>query len=586
MDWSLFSRIPDRTVRNAQIVIKGVVGNDDKFYADDVAGQDGLQKTLTFLAHVTRRNGEPIKERTKKSYLSAISRLFSEIGMDGSLYRDKVTEIEKAELAKGITRTHSEGRRKAEEILHRLMHKCSKDIAVLAALIYYDCDIQTKEIARTRCDIDDDNSNFLDLDNSQLTIRKDGHKSKVLAVPSTFTAFVKSLNIKNWLLGMERKESAVSTMFKRASDCSIKELKTMFKTPDNDSEDSEMDLVYPSPSPVEVPTVEVPLAVGGGNDIPSLPPAKPKIKVVIKPRPKSSVSDGIEWDKLADPNCSESTNNTRKGDVIRLQSALVDKSDMFFHSAFAGKSAYDKVKAYLHDKAFSLNTQCKYLAGLCKMLESSNCGVADFRPYELLYKATVNSIKSNTDVPETVTDPDIANPVKFTDLLLKSHEVFSDPDRHHSVRLFALLMIESEDWKADTAIGLLRVSDLIRMKFIDDGGSHIDINRRLMIITEDQTKNNTARQIHLSSNFISGLDIIYGSQKPEWVIMSRNGEPYKTPNGVREYMSDAFGCTPKVIRSSYATYLHDLNIPMPAFRRICHNMGHSHRISVTDYIVT
>ena len=144
--------------------------------------------------------------------------------------------------------------------------------------------------------------------------------------------------------------------------------------------------------------------------------------------------------------------------------------------------------------------------------------------------------------------------------------------------------MESENWEKETAIGLVRISDLIFMKFKNEGESYIDILNKRAVILAEKTKNGSGREIKLSEQFIEGIKQIYDNQIPEWLISTKEGKPYKTPNGVRKYIVQAFGYSPKTIRAMYATYLHDLNIPMPAFRRICDNMGHSHQTSVVEYV--
>lgn len=574
MEWTEFIRVPERTVRRAQIVMKGVCGKDDKFYTAEVQGADGLKRVMEYLSSVRVRDGSMIKDSTKQGYLSAISRILQEIGEDNACYREKVNEYEIQQKAQ--PKVIADGREKAVEILERLMYKCKKDVAVLAATIYYECDIQVKHLACTRCDMDVEGVNYFDLGRSVLIVKEDGKASKVINIPRRFTEFVKSLNLRDWLLGSERSPTSISNIFKSAAGCSHRDLRLMY---DNDDCSSETFSVpnESSDKPTETTSSEhvklcPKIRLKTDSDLSKL---RPVIRIKM-------ADQGIAWEQFNDSSCGEQTNKMRKNDAARLQKILIGKDDMFYYSAFVGQDSYLKIKAYMEGQNWALNTWSKYLAAICKMLADTNCGVADYRRYYLLYNAVDSVIKRKSK--EVVEIPPDERVVSFDALVTKAKGLIKDKSMHIAVRILSLIVIESEDWQRETAVGIVRMSDLVRMQFQTGTESYIDMSAKTCNIRADRTKNKDARVLKLSDTFIDGLKNIYGERTPKWLISTSAGNCYETPNSFRKYIMDAFECSPGTIRSSYATYLHDHNVPMITFRRICRNMGHSHTTSVINYV--
>lgn len=617
MEWSEFSRVSARTVRRAQIVVKGVCGDVDKFYKDVLVGESGLCKVLDFLSTVRKRDGGVIRDSTKQGYLSSISRLLTEAGLDNRCYADKVLEMSKKCEERSVVPV--DGRSKAIEILERMMYKCSKDLAVLAALIYYECDrsIQVQHMCCMRCDVNEGGVNYLDLDRNVLYVKSVGKATKSIKVPSGFSGFIRSLKIDGLLLGGDRKSSAVSNAFVRAAGCSYTVLREMYGMDDEISEISEITDEHKTENPGVSKVVERSEITGVTAEHKSealcVPKVRPKVrvcpddeirgitaetpcvpKVVIKVRPKlrvrpiikvKSVSpnpDGIEWVCMEDDECGATTNKMRHDDVCRLQSLLNVGVDRFYYGVFVGEDAYETVSKFLKSK--KPNTCSKYLGGLCKMLASTECGVQDYRRYYLLYHAAKSAVDQKLGLVSSVVNVD-EPVVDFCELVTKAREVYRCTTKSKVVRLFGLIILESVEWSSSTVIGVLRMSDIIRMKFVDeDGASYIDIVGKCCYIRSGNTKNRTARELKLSDHFVDELRCIYGETFPEWVIMSDAGQPYQTPNGVRVQIVNEFKCPPGIIRASYATYLHDRNIPMTVYRKICHNMGHSHQTSVLNYV--
>ena len=607
MEWRFFDRLPERTVKRARLVVRGVIGDDDKFYADRMVGDEGMRSVLEFLSKQTNRQGAPLKDATKQGYLSAVSRLLSVADMDNQCYRDKVMEYEHTKLERMVSDSESA---KAREVLLRLLNKSNTDIAVIAALIYYGCStkIQIQHLAVTRCDENNGNDCYMDLDNCMFYVNREGYMPCSYDVPQGFVDYVRSLNVRTWILGSKRSSpQSISNAFKRCAGCSYRDLRTMYYATDETDESINDIVVVSEPVPTRprsrrrLVTRQPPEVIELAESEQTGPKLTIKIgrsvpvqrsvevielceldqtttgptKIIIKPRYKC----GVSWDSMDDPTVAASTNSGRRHVVLSMQKALFSVSDKFYYTAFETEGSVERVKSYLSGRQLAMNTQKYYLDSLSKMLSQTDCGVAKYAPYYLLCKAAQMSLDTEQ---QTLADIELSpkpNKVNFMDVVDIARRTYTNVSVPIEVRVYALMIIHSMDWKADTVIGILRLSDLMDVKLANsnEGGSYLDPDRRELCILADVTKNKCGRTIKLSDLFMADLRSVIGATAT-WFIPPTNIKV------MANSINEQFGHMPMDIRSGYAFYLNSENVPMTIFRKICMNMGHKHQTSLVDYI--
>lgn len=312
-------------------------------------------------------------------------------------------------------------------------------------------------------------------------------------------------------------------------------------------------------------------------------PTRIKVKVrTLKPADQE-YKNGIPWETFTCGNTRQSTNDLNTGNVRRLQYSLCGLDDMFYPDFFASQEGYDKVITYLttHEhttgKTYSINTQVNYLCSLSKYLEQSNIGAKIYAKY-VKYRTKLEGEQEVLNARRTIVD--------FTTIIPKIYEVMLDPEVNVNVRIFALLILCSID-ESDTTIGVLRLSDLINTKFVDDGVlSYIDIDKRLWIIRGNKTKNGVDRVINLPSMFTFGLVTLYKGNLPEFLVSmseKKGGGSYNTTTSFSQMIKTNIGYGPSCLRASYVSYVNS-KWSVDVSKRIASNSGHSYKTAISDYL--
>jgi hypothetical protein len=234
MEWSNLNRLPEKTLGKVHRLMIRIYGNDDKYYI--LKGEEGLKTVLKCLGTMRTINGKPLSTSTIQGYVSAISRSLKEIGENNDVYRQKVNEYAK-EMLNSDGSTITPVVQGAKDVLERLMYKCSKDMAVIAGLIYYSCPkkMQLQHLLTTRCDEDTGVDNYLDLENYIFVSRRAGYPDIHCDVPVGYIDFIKELKIKSWLLGSKKTSAqSVSNTFKRTAGYTYTQLRTNYCVDSND----------------------------------------------------------------------------------------------------------------------------------------------------------------------------------------------------------------------------------------------------------------------------------------------------------------------------------------------------------------
>jgi hypothetical protein len=553
MSWAVVERLPSRTISYLHKVMKMLKGTDE-FDGELMATDESYNKIIEMLEETRTKGDKPLKYSTKASYLSAVCRGLETIGCESERYKAKRREYEEQDLIGKLGTTPKQ--KEYKEILEHMLTKGSTDMSVIAGLIYYGCskNIQIQCLLNARCDEDNGEDNYLDLDNGIFKYRFLGKGTETCDVPETYVEFIRGLGIKTWLLGSKRTSAqSLSNMFKRRAKISYKELRDGYLRIDDVVSETE---TSSSESSAEVSVDES---------------TETKRRIMIKKR------DAYEWKIMDDEECSVDTNNMRRRDLCSLQKALYGTEEKFYPSLFYGMTAYRKVEGYLSRK-YKPNTIKNYLSAVCKGLNKTNSGIRDYGMYYLRYMEAKRSAEAHRPQLEPE-HPGREGVIDYEELQKRASELLRG-DVEIPVKIISLLIVDSINWERETVIGIVRISDVVATKFEDDGeSSYIDLKTMEWHIRAEKTKNRVSRKIKLSDLFTAELVKIYGGKFPEWLT----GKKYSASTA-GDVIEKEMGYGPKIARISYATYLHRKNIPCRDFERICTNMGHGYQTSLTDYV--
>ena len=278
-----------------------------------------------------------------------------------------------------------------------------------------------------------------------------------------------------------------------------------------------------------------------------------------------SLYDEQSWSQLADPKCSDRTNKVRIQDVRRTQGRVFGVDIEFKPELFIADGAYEKVMEYL--EPFKHNSRINIAVAICKALYVANAPVQRCAPY-IVY-ADEKSRQSDKVVPDFLTIIETAKKIlSRNENGLHRQEI----DELRIAKVMSLIIVESIDPTSPTTIGLLRTSDINRTQFKDvEGWSYMDLDNGIWHIRESATKNKRYRALQLSPYFVDYIRKI-GTDRDALVM----------PNC--ECLSKFFGYSAVELRSSYATYMYRLNIPIQTYSEIAERMGHSYRTSIINYV--
>lgn len=165
MDWEAFTRLATSSVTKVKAIQQSLGCDTAKFEPGVFTGEENLRRVCECLGTRVNRKGLPIGPNTIRGYLCAINSVLKSIGMDDEAYRRKEAELQKEIDATPYVR--SVDQQCALNTLKRLVEKSPHTTALLAGLIYYNCDpmIEMKILAETRCDEDQAEHHYLDIKN-------------------------------------------------------------------------------------------------------------------------------------------------------------------------------------------------------------------------------------------------------------------------------------------------------------------------------------------------------------------------------------------------------------------------------------
>jgi hypothetical protein len=586
MDFSKFKVSSERVLDNAKAVVYGIT----KQHTLDVAmfsGQEGFDRVMKWIEQRSNKKGKPYSKGTIKSYVSAMSGILSQCDADVRPYRAKINELStpKVESTK-LSILEDDENEKASEVLYDMMKntKLLVGVRLMAGLIYYGIDeqIQLQHLGRTRCDANNYTDHYLDLVQKCWHINSN-HMSVKIPIMDKYIELIKSIGGPVWICGSySESTSAFSTGFSKVTAIPFTNLRKQYVAIDFDqmTEDEiieecscyDVDVVDGNVDPVpqvQVPQVQVPQ----------------KIKVTVKKvvLKCEAPQNGVPWESLTDKEVREDTNELHENNVRRLQLTFCTKDDMFYPDLFSSQDGYERVIEHLTTyqyspgKTYALNTQISYLASLSKYLEECNIGASIYAKYGK-YRKKLEAEQDIAKQHRTVVD--------FETLIPKFYQILSNPTINKNVRVFALMIMCSVD-ESVTMIGVLRLSDLINTKFVDDGiTSYVDIVKKQWLIREDKTKNKQERTLNLSTMFITGLLTIYDGKVPHALVFkseNKGGEPYTQPNSFSDMIQTHVGYRPSYLRASYVGYAH-ARWSVDVCKRIAYNSGHDYNTAIDDYL--
>lgn len=240
---------------------------------------------------------------------------------------------------------------------------------------------------------------------------------------------------------------------------------------------------------------------------------------------------------------------------------------------------YDTLECYENVKALtdlSRNTKINYVTAICILLEEiAGCLYNEYKMYQL--ELQLDEYKSNL----------CRNVPWFLDLYQDIKRVY-ETSNHKSLRVLCLVVLSNvceNNGKlliSEQEIGVIRPSDLINTKFVDDGKhSYLDLQSRNWLIRKGQTKNKMERLLCISETLSKGIEEIYENKLPEYMIVSKNGKQYS--GSMSDVIKEHVGCTFDEIRSSYFSWRERTVADRTELLRLCHRQGHKFSTAMMNY---
>lgn len=216
------------------------------------------------------------------------------------------------------------------------------------------------------------------------------------------------------------------------------------------------------------------------------------------------------------------------------------------------------------------------MTAICILLEEiAGCLYNEYKMYQL--ELQLDEYKSNL----------CRNVPWFLDLYQDIKRVY-ETSNHKSLRVLCLVVLSNvceNNGKlliSEQEIGVIRPSDLINTKFVDDGKhSYLDLQSRNWLIRKGQTKNKMERLLCISETLSKGIEEIYENKLPEYMIVSKNGKQYS--GSMSDVIKEHVGCTFDEIRSSYFSWRERTVADRTELLRLCHRQGHKFSTAMMNY---
>jgi hypothetical protein len=584
-EWSHFDNLPTRWRSYVVDLNKMLTGHADFFDADAFTADTAVDKILTYLNTLNGRTGT-LKPSSKKSWFSAVSTYLGALGKDRSAYRTIISSISKE--IKNVPKTsHLPSAKNVEDLNNNLSYvivnpKTNYHVRLLCCLIYYGYyyKIRPIDLCKTRHDIDNNIDNFLDMSAGTLKIHRTNHLPKFVPIHMKFLELIDKNKGSIWITGCElANTNSASVMFynifNKQSYRTVAKILYPIKNDDDSDESTQSNYeVSPPPSPAQ-PDV----------DIQSIVSKKIKVSVKKYDTKLSLTADqltpSVDWNDLSNINIRVSTLSLYSWYLKKMQQNILDRVDKFYPNFFATESAFAAVVAFLDNyrkkngSPYALHTKAIFITAICKYTQLSGLSSVVHQKYTnylgTLERQIIEFIRNRTIPPFEPHIKDIRYLYHKSDI--------------KNLRVILWIILNSIDLDSDTNIGILRFSDLINTKLSEDPVfSYIDLQKKIWLIREDQTKNATERTIHVSDKFISGLHNIYGAERTQWLLSNNKCEKYTHTNYFSCQFHDKVGMTYTEMRSSFITYMNEVLDDVGKCEILANNMGHSFNTREVNYV--
>lgn len=317
--------------------------------------------------------------------------------------------------------------------------------------------------------------------------------------------------------------------------------------------------------------------------------ARSPIDSSATPAPKSAKTR-VPWnDTIPDGNVKQQTKDLHIRQVRKLQENALKVSGEagFDWKAFNNLSAYYTVMAYLESptankgKPFSNHTKRSYLSSLCKLLSAVDSFNASlFSRYSRSEEEYQHAIDATNDE----TNADGRGTVDFEAYIPKLRSIVANTKIISYVRVLCAWIISdlNENNEPDNLNGVLRPSDLMETRFIDDGKHNfLDMENKRWFIRAANTKNGVARTLQVD-RFCSYLDEIYGPHKPEYLLVNRKGRKMEHSYASANF-KDVVGVPYTQFRKGYYDFRNKRGIRQAQLTVLSKNMGHAPKTAITVY---
>lgn len=247
--------------------------------------------------------------------------------------------------------------------------------------------------------------------------------------------------------------------------------------------------------------------------------------------------------------------------------------DALDYNRYDTLECYDKVCEL---EGLSRNTKINYVTAICILLEE--IGGRLYNEYKL-YQQELQLDEYRSNLKRSVP--------WFPELYVQLKRV-NETSENKSLRVLCLVVLSNvSECDGELKVnpeetGVLRPSDLINTKFIDDGiNSHMDISGRKWIIRSGCTKNKVERVLNVSDQLTEGVRKIYDDKLPEYMIVAKNGKQYS--GSMSDVIKQNVGYTFDEIRASYFSWRERTESNRKDLLELCRRQGHKYSTAMMNY---
>lgn len=299
-------------------------------------------------------------------------------------------------------------------------------------------------------------------------------------------------------------------------------------------------------------------------------------KIYVKPKlvPSVKVKNTISYSDVR-------INESLSKNVVKIHLDNLDRLWVKLYSNVPlNYNQYDTIECYnrlvsLED--ISRNTRINYVTAICILLEE--IGGRRYNDYKV-YQQKLELEEYCANLKRTVE--------WFPNLYKRIQTVYDSVD-NKSLRVLCLVILcnvseSNGEFKVRIEeTGILRPSDLINTKFIDDGEhSYLNLEKKEWLIRSEQTKNKVTRKLVVSDVFVKGIYSIYGDKLPSYMIVAKNDKQYS--GSMSEVIKRHIGCTFDEIRASYFSWRERTVTDRKDLLELCRRQGHKYSTAMMNYL--